>query len=201
MPLTTLPSRASTKPSVDEFENLIDAITAHHIAQVAAAQRGIAPRPYSLSEGLGDDNPDLTKLPTEAQEAFETSKNENEEKVKKNQAKTAELAEKRYSGEGTENWFEAEINAQADRNIEEFARSQRALAAKLKNIGTQNPESKALILQGYNCVSKFFTDLWNGVLKFFNDLIQHLVDLWNKVKAWFEDTWKSVVDWWRVLFA
>ncbi|GAA2462339.1 hypothetical protein [Streptomyces lavendulocolor] len=192
--------RRSKPPTSVEFESTIDAIAAHNIAQVAAARRGVTPRPYVLSDGLADDDPNLNDLPTEGREVIETHKNENQEELKKERVKTQNLAEKRYSGEISASWFEEQMDAQTEHNIENYAKRERELARKLKDIGKKNPEAQSLIAQGYVSVSKFFMELWNKVVAFFEDLVQRLVDLWNKVKDWFEMAWKSVNDWWRVVF-
>ncbi len=152
-----------------------------------------------LSEGLANDNPDFHALPVEAQEALESDKNANEERLKKEQVQVAGIAEKRYAGEVSAGWFEEQVDDQINRNIEEYAKRQRELARKLKDVGAKNPEAQALIVQGFAAASKFFSELWNAVTQWLGSLVQHLVDLWNKVKDFFEDSWKSIIDWWRII--
>ncbi|MFE5737855.1 hypothetical protein [Streptomyces celluloflavus] len=180
-----------------EFENLIDAIRHDSIAQVAATQRGVSTRPYSLVDGLHTNTPKLSDLPSDAKQAIQRSKDEHQASIKKNEEHTAPLAEKRYRGQMSQDEFDGLIDDQVQKNIDEFAARQKELAKKLKEIGRKFPESRALLARAFQAISNFFKNLWDTVAEFFRDLVHKLEKLWNKVKEFFVNTWDTVKAWWQ----
>jgi hypothetical protein len=181
-----------------EFEALINSITAHNKLQMEAMDAGHTIESYQLPEwAISDSGGDYKDLPQAAKEAFIVSKTKNLDQVDENKKVLPQVAQQRQKKEIPDDEYNKRIKDQIEENKKKYGDDQDKLGEKLILVGKgKSADIKALILEALAKAAKFLIeDIWDAVKKyvinlvkeFLKDIIAFLEKKWDDIKKWFHE--------------
>jgi hypothetical protein len=187
---------ASVLASTEDFDSMMDAVTAHSKAHIAAITAGGKAQQLQLPAHIATSR--LDAIPIAVKDAFyQYPMDPTLSYISTLSSNISSAAQKAKDSAMSPDDFDHYCDGQADWAIEQFTKGLNTGRSKLKEIGHEHPDWQSSILSWFNMTCDFLLGprVWGKILAFINNTVKHFEDWAGKVEGWFHHVSNDVTGW------
>ncbi|MGW4330759.1 hypothetical protein ACWEKR_33335 [Nocardia sp. NPDC004573] len=193
--------RGPSTLTTEDFDAYMDAMHAHYLVRARGLRNGHrlpeqARAKFQLPDGLAD-HPHQLEVSQDVKDIIRKyNQDPNLSAMDDDSAYVESKTAKAKDGEIDQDEFDRLMDERANKNIEDFTKTQNVTKEKLKDYGHAHPDEQTAILDIFNEVSDFLLgpQAWMKIINFITNTVKDFLYWAGKVLGWFGNVVSAVVN-------